>query len=145
MFGYSTYEGFKGWVSQCLLGPDGEIIAKFNNASVRENIIRNIIQDAENHQNLSKTKITLSVDSTDVNKKLREIIRALTEVRGASSKVQINTKGQLVFETDPRVMKAILNRFTGTNFHITNLNSERLSAHLKSMPDLGELNFSANG
>lgn len=93
MFGFSTYEEFRKWVSNCLLGPDGEIIAKFNNESVRENIIRDIVQDAESHKNLSKTKITLSVDSAEANKKLKEVTKALSEVRGASSKVRLNKKG----------------------------------------------------
>jgi hypothetical protein len=78
MFGYSTYETFKDWVSTCLLGPDGEIIARFNNQSVRENIIRDIIKDAESHKNLSKTKITLTVNSIDANKKLKEITEKLS-------------------------------------------------------------------
>lgn len=146
MFGKQSYEEFKSWVQEFLKEGDAEIIARFSNESIRQNIIRDITNEAEKHQNLSKAKITLTINTIDADKKLREITKHLYSITDLSSKFEVSKKGELVFEADPRIMKAILNRFKQKNFHITNLSSELLSSYLEfENVDLGGLSFSANG
>jgi hypothetical protein len=131
MFGYSDYQSFKKWVSSYLLGPDGRIIARFNNEGVRNNILSKIASEAEEHKNLSKAEITLMINTEDADKKLKEITKVLRSLPKGIPDVRIGFEGEIIFQADPKIMKILLNRLKQTNFHISSYNSDLLSSYLK--------------
>ena len=98
MFGYSDYQSFKKWVSGYLLGPDGRIIARFSNEGVRNNVLSKIINEAEEHRNLSKAEITLMIKSEDADKKLKEITKALRSLSKDVPDAKIGFNGEIIFQ-----------------------------------------------
>jgi hypothetical protein len=132
MFGYTDYKSFKEWISSYLLGPDGQIIAKFNNEGVKNNILSKIINEAEEHQNLSKAEITLKINTEDADKKLKEITKALRSLSTDVPDAKIGFKGEITFQANPKIMKILLNRLKQTNFHISSYSSDLLSSYLNS-------------
>lgn len=130
LFGCETFEEFLVFLRSLMNSPDGQVLKRFSNESILENIIKKL--EREHSKDLNTGIINITVNMED-SKKLEQVLKNLSQIKIKSKDFIGKMVGNftLSMNFDVPSFKTLMDTYASKNFNRSSYNPDRLVDFLK--------------